>query len=61
MQRDMHICYVDYVKVFDKVQHKKLFRILEGLGIYGKDLELIKICSRRKKQTLKLGIIQVIG
>ena len=22
MQRDVYICYIDYVKAFDKVQHK---------------------------------------
>ena len=42
MQKDIYICYIDYVKAFDKVQHKHLFRILEGLDINGKDLELIK-------------------
>ena len=42
MQRDVYICYIDYVKAFDKVQYKHLFRILEVLDINGKDLELIK-------------------
>ena len=31
MQREVYICYIDYVKAFDEVQHKHLFRILEWL------------------------------
>ena len=42
MQTDVYICYIDYVKAFDKVQHIHLFRILEGLDINGNDLELTK-------------------
>ena len=51
MQRDVFICYIYYVKAFDKVQHNHVFRILEGYDINGKDLELTKTCTGGKKQT----------
>ena len=38
MQRDVCMCYIDYVKAFEKLQHKHVFRILEALDIIVKDL-----------------------
>ena len=55
MHRDVYICYIDYVKAFDKVQHKQLFRILKGLGVNGKDLELIKNLYWKQEATIKIG------
>ena len=51
----MYKCYIDYVKAFDKVQHKHLFRILEGLDIHGKDLELIKNLYCEQEANIKIG------
>ncbi|GFN87735.1 hypothetical protein PoB_001424100 [Plakobranchus ocellatus] len=42
MQKDLHHCFIDYSKAFDKVRHVELFRILEKLDIDGKDLRVIR-------------------
>ena len=41
-QKDLYICFVDYKKAFDKVQHHDLFEILEDVGLDDKDLRLIR-------------------
>ncbi|GFN81373.1 retrovirus-related pol polyprotein from type-1 retrotransposable element r2 [Plakobranchus ocellatus] len=42
MQKDLHLCFIDYSKAFDKVRHAELFRTLEKLDIDGKDLRVIR-------------------
>ena len=36
MQIDVYMCIVDYAKAFDKVQHVRLFEILQELDVNGK-------------------------
>ena len=36
------MCFIDYAKAFDKVQHVTLFEILQELDVNGKDLELVQ-------------------
>ena len=55
MQRDVYKCYIDCVKAFDKVQPKHLFRILEGLDINGKDIELLKNLYWEKEANIRIG------
>ena len=42
VQKDLHLCFIDYSKAFDKVKHDRLFEILENLDIDGKDLRVIR-------------------
>ncbi|GFO06926.1 endonuclease-reverse transcriptase [Plakobranchus ocellatus] len=42
MDKDLHLCCIDYCKAFDKVRHVELFLILEKLDIDGKDLRVIR-------------------
>ena len=32
-QRNIYICFIDYAKAFDCVDHNKLWNILKGMGI----------------------------
>ena len=32
-QKNIYFCFIDYVKTFDCVDHKKLWKILQGMGI----------------------------
>ena len=32
-QKNIYFCFIDYVKAFDCVDHKKLWKILKGMGI----------------------------
>lgn len=33
VQKDLNLCFIGYLKAFDKVQHSDLFDILAGLNI----------------------------
>ena len=32
-QKDLYICFIDYVKAFDRVKHQELIKVLEQIGI----------------------------
>ena len=34
-QKNIYICFTDYVKAFDRVEHNKLWKILKEMGIPG--------------------------
>ncbi|XP_042870688.1 uncharacterized protein LOC122252328 [Penaeus japonicus] len=60
MQKDLFMCFIDYTKAFDKVQHEELLRLLQGLDLDGKDIRLIrnlyweqKACMRVDNNTSK--------
>jgi hypothetical protein len=42
MQQDLFLCFIDYTKAFDTIQHQHLIQLLEELNIDGKDLRIIK-------------------
>ena len=42
VNKDLYMCFIDYSKAFDKVQHEKLFKILSSLDIDGKDLRILR-------------------
>ena len=33
LQKNMYFCFIDYVKAFDCVDHNKLYKILNEMGI----------------------------
>ena len=41
MQKDIYMCFIDYVKAFDKVRHQELFEDLDKLDLYRKDAHLL--------------------
>ena len=40
-QRDVYMCFIDYIKAFYRVQHDVLLKIVMNLDLYGKDICLI--------------------
>lgn len=42
INRDMHVCLIDYTKGFNKVRRKDIIRILKTLNNDGKDMRIIK-------------------
>ena len=40
-QRDAYMCFIDYTKAFDRVQHDELLKRLMNLDLYGKEIHLI--------------------
>ena len=33
-QKNIYFCFIDYIKAFDCVDHNKLWKILQKMGIY---------------------------
>ena len=40
-QKDVYICFIDYEKAFDRVNHDKLIEKLKLAGLDGKDIRII--------------------
>ena len=40
--KDIYICFIDYSKAFDRVQHSKIMDTLQELEIDGNDLRIIR-------------------
>jgi hypothetical protein len=59
VQKDVFVCFIDYEKAFDRVQHNKLINILRKLGLDNKDVRLIENLYWNQKATLKLEEVTV--
>ena len=69
-QKNIYFCFIDYAKTFDCVDHNKLWKILQEMGIpdhltcllrnlyAGQDWE---ICMQVRKQQLQLDMEQQTG
>ena len=40
--QDLHFCFIDYTKAFDKVRHENLMSMLENIEVDSKDLRLVR-------------------
>ena len=49
-KKKIYFCFIDYAKTFDCVDHNKLWKILQELGIPDHLTWLLKICMQVKKQ-----------
>ena len=50
LQKTIHICFIDYAKTFDCVDHNKLWKTLKEMGIPDR---LLASCMQLKKQQLE--------
>ena len=53
-QKDLYICFIDYVKAFDCVKHEELMKMMEELEIDGKDMRMIKNLYWEQKAAVRL-------
>ena len=53
--------FIDYAKAFDCVDHNKLWKILQEMGIPDHLICLLKICMQIRKQQLEPGMEQQTG
>ena len=51
-QKNIYFCLIDYAKAFDCVDHNKLWKILQEIGIPDHLAFLLRICMQLKKQQL---------
>jgi len=54
-KRALHACFVDYEKAFDRVKWSKLMRILELIGVDGRDRQLIRNLYLEQKVKIRVG------
>ena len=57
-QKNIYFCFIDFAKAFDCVDHNKLWKSLQDLGIPDHLTCLLEICMQIKNQQLKLDMKQ---
>ena len=57
-QKNIYFCFIEYAKVFDCVDHNKLWKILQEMGIPDHLTCLWDICMQDKKQQLEQDMKQ---
>ena len=60
-QKNIYFCFIDYDKVFDCVDHNKLWKILQEREYQTTLPASWEICMEIKKQQLELGMEQQTG
>ena len=60
-QKNIDFCFIDYTKIFDCVDHKKLWKILKEMGIQTTWSVSWEICMQIRKQQLELDMEQQTG
>ena len=57
-QKNIYFCFTDYAKAFDCVDHNKLWKILQEMGIPDHWSASWEICMQVRKQQLELDMEQ---
>ena len=60
-QKNIYSCFIDYVKAFDCVDHKKLWKILKEMEYQTTLPASWEICMHVKKQQLELDMEKQTG
>ena len=60
-QKNVSFCFIDYAKAFDCVDHNKLWKILQEMGIPAHLTCLLRNQMQFKKQQLELDMEQQTG
>ena len=60
-QKHIYVCFTGYDKAFDFVDHNKLWKILQEMGIPGHLICFLRICMQVRKQQLELDMEQQTG
>ena len=55
LQKNIYLCFIDYVNIFDCVDHNKLWRILKDIGIPDHLTCLLRNLYAGQKQTVRTG------
>ena len=60
-RKNIYFCFIDYAKAFDSVDHNKLWKILQEMGIPDHLTFLWETCMHVRKQQLELDMEQQAG
>ena len=58
---NIYFCFIGYAKVFDCVDHNKLWKILKEMGIPDHLISSWEVCMHVRKQQLELDMEQQTG
>ena len=61
LQINIYFCFIDYAKAFDCVDHNKLWKILQEIGIPNNLTWLLRILYASQKQQLEPDMEQQTG
>ena len=59
--KNIYFCFIDYAKAFDCVDHNKLWKILQEMGMPDHLTCLLRNCMQVRKQQLELDMEQQTG
>ena len=57
-RKNIYVCFIDYAKAFDCVDHNKLWKILKEMGIPDHWPASLETCMQVRKQQLELDMEQ---
>ena len=60
-QKNIYLCFIDYAKAFDCVDHNKLWKILKEMGIPGHLTCLLRNVYADQEAIVKVDMEQQIG
>ena len=60
-QKNIYFCFIDYAKTFDCVDHNKVWKILQEMGMTGHLTCFLRNLMRIKKQQFELHMEQWTG
>jgi hypothetical protein len=55
VQKCIYVCFIDYKKAFDSVQHEKLVECIQEVNLDGKDIQLIRNLYWEQSATVRIG------
>ena len=55
VNKDIFLCFIDYTKAFDSINHNKLIESLEKTEIDGKDLRIIANLYKNQFSSIKIN------
>jgi len=58
VQKDIYLCFIDYVKAFDHMRRELLVEILESLDLDSQDVELMKNLYWDQQASVRLNGIK---
>jgi len=58
VNKDVCLCFIDYEKAFDRVQHKKMIKILRGMNVDENDIKCIEKLYWNQTATVRIGELE---
>ena len=52
----IYICFIDYTKAFDRVNHKQLLDMLQNLDLEGKDIRFLRNLYWEQQAGMRINI-----